>query len=101
MNVDLTIKNLIFFSARSTAFLYIIMTINWIFEIISFYVHSLDSSLVLFDILNALQGIVIFIIFVCLPKPMAVITRWWHDRGSLELHETEMEVLNNGETCKA
>ncbi|KAG4069093.1 hypothetical protein HA402_008404 [Bradysia odoriphaga] len=83
-------------TARSTAFLYIIMTINWIFEIISFYVHSLDSSLVLFDILNALQGIVIFIIFVCLPKPMAVIKRWWHDRGSLVLHETEMQVLNNG-----
>lgn len=72
------------------------MTLNWIFEIISFYVHSSDSSLVLFDILNALQGIVIFIIFVCLPKPKAIITRWWHDRGSLELHATEMEVLNNG-----
>lgn len=78
------------------------MTLNWIFEIISFYVQSADGSLVIFDILNALQGILIFIIFVCLPRPLHIIKRWWMDRGSLDLKletmpcETELEVLNNG-----
>lgn len=81
--------------ARSTAYLYIIMTVNWIFEIISFYIHTSDASLVLFDILNALQGIVIFIIFVSLPQPLGVIKRWWRDRGSFEVvRATEMHTLN-------
>lgn len=81
--------------ARSTAYLYIIMTVNWIFEIISFYIHTSDASLVLFDILNALQGIVIFIIFVSLPQPLGVIKRWWRDRGSFEVvRSTEMQTLN-------
>lgn len=83
-------------SARSTAYLYLIMTINWIFEIISFYTHApSSSSLVLFDVLNALQGVVIFIIFLCLPRPKLIITRWWKSQGSLDCNNTEMEVLNN------
>lgn len=88
-----------FFRAKSTAYLYTIMTLNWIFEIISFYVHTAEASLVLFDIMNALQGIVIFIIFVCLPQPLHIIKRWWMDRGSLDLstaNMTELEILNNG-----
>lgn len=81
------------------------MTLNWIFEIISFYVQSAEGSLVIFDIMNALQGILIFIIFICLPRPLHIIKRWWMDRGSLDLDletcepvETEMETLNNGQT---
>lgn len=86
----------IFYSARSTAYLYLIMTINWIFEIISFYTQTpSSSSLVLFDVLNALQGVVIFIIFLCLPRPKRIITRWWKSQGSLDCNTTEMEVLNN------
>lgn len=77
--------------AKSTAYLYIIMAINWVFEIVSFYVSS-TASLELFDILNALQGIVIFIIFVSLPRPLYIIKHWWIDRG--ECNTTEMEELN-------
>lgn len=66
------------------------MAMNWLFEIISFYVSS-SSSVELFDILNALQGIVIFIIFVSLPRPLHIIKHWWSDRG--ELNTTEMEQL--------
>lgn len=54
------------------------MTINWIFEIISFYN---ETSSTLFDIINALQGVLIFLMFVCLPRPMKLIEKWWNDRG--------------------
>jgi hypothetical protein len=67
---------------KSTAFLTIIMTINWIFEIISFYN---ETSSTLFDIINALQGVLIFLMFVCLPRPMKLIKRWWKDRGSFQV----------------
>lgn len=74
------------------------MTVNWVFEIISFYIHSSEASVVLFDILNALQGIVIFIIFVSLPQPLGIIKRWWSDRGSFQLpRDTELQTLNKSE----
>lgn len=63
---------------------------NWVFEIISFYITS-TTTVELFDILNALQGINIFIIFVSLPRPLHIIKRWWSDRG--EWNTTEMEQL--------
>lgn len=72
------------------------MTINWIFEIISFYVHTLDGVLIIFDLLNALQGILIFIMFICLPHYYKIIINWWFDRGSLTVPtETELQTLNS------
>lgn len=70
------------FSMKSTTFLTIIMTINWIFEIISFYA---ETSSTLFDIINALQGVLIFLMFVCLPRPLKLIKLWWNDRGSFQV----------------
>lgn len=70
------------FSMKSTAYLTLIMTINWIFEIISFYN---ETSSTFFDIINALQGIFIFFMFICLPRPMKFIKYWWKDRGSILL----------------
>lgn len=67
---------------KSTALLTLCMTVNWIFEIISFYN---ETSSTLFDIINALQGILIFLIFVCLPRPMQLIKHWWKDRGSFHV----------------
>lgn len=58
------------------------MTINWIFEIISFYN---ETSSTMFDIINALQGVLIFLMFVCLPRPMKLIQAWYKDRGSFEV----------------
>ncbi|XP_070491185.1 probable G-protein coupled receptor Mth-like 14 [Chironomus tepperi] len=81
---------------KSTAYLTLIMTVNWIFEIISFYN---ETSSTLFDIINALQGLLIFFIFVCLPRPMKLIKHWWKDRGSFEvisqkpLNEIQMTSL--------
>lgn len=67
------------------------MAMNWVFEIASFYISS-TASLEIFDILNALQGIVIFIIFVSFPRPLHIIKHWWIDRGAL--NTIEMEELN-------
>lgn len=84
IHFTLTIENVsnFRFSMISTAFLTIIMTINWIFEIISFYN---ETSATLFDIFNALQGVLIFLMFVCLPRPMNLIKSWWKDRGSFQV----------------
>ncbi|CRK89467.1 CLUMA_CG003206, isoform A [Clunio marinus] len=73
---------------KSTAFLTIIMTINWIFEIISFYN---ETSSTLFDIINALQGVLIFLMFVCLPRPLKLIGQWWNDRGSFQVLDNNFE----------
>lgn len=68
------------------------MTINWIFEIISFYI---ETQLVIFDVLNALQGLTIFLIFVCLPRPLRLIKRWWKHRGSYEVPRNNRDGHNN------
>jgi hypothetical protein len=73
---------------KSTGFLTLIMTINWIFEIISFYN---ETSSTLFDIINALQGVLIFLMFVCLPRPMKLIQQWWSDRGSFQVLDADNE----------
>lgn len=52
------------------------------------------TPILFFDILTATQGIVIFIIFVCLPSPIQIVKRWWIVQGTLDLNMTEMEVLN-------
>lgn len=75
------------------------MTLCTIVEIIAFTFHStvngsMPSSLIFFDILIALQGVVIFIIFVCLPPQCQLIKRWWVATGSLDLQAAEMEALN-------
>lgn len=77
---------------KSTAFLTIIMTINWIFEIISFYN---ETSSTLFDIINALQGVLIFLMFVCMPRPLTLITRWWKDRGSFQVLDNKPSNSND------
>jgi hypothetical protein len=80
---------------KSTAYLTLIMTVNWIFEIISFYN---ETSSTLFDIINALQGVFIFFIFVCLPRPMTLIKHWWKDRGSFQVlpdkHLNEIQMTS-------
>lgn len=81
-------------SMKSTAYLTLIMTVNWIFEIISFYN---ETSSTFFDIINALQGIFIFFIFVCLPRPRKFIKYWWKDRGSFQVVSTIEKAQNSNE----
>lgn len=96
---------LLHYRMKSTAFLTTIMTLNWIFEIISFYT---DASSMLFDIINALQGVFIFVMFVCTPRIFQLIMRWWKDRGSFRVlnsnddhpyynyNDIQMTALKNG-----
>lgn len=50
------------------------------------------------EVLVALQGVLIFILFVCLPKPLRVVKRWWIESGSFDIREaTELELLNRKE----
>lgn len=77
---------------KSTAYLTIIMTINWIFEIISFYN---ETSSTLFDIINALQGVLIFLMFVCMPRPLRLIESWWKDRGSFQVLDNKPSNSND------
>lgn len=95
IDIDITSSSLLStyrFSMKSTAFLTIIMTINWIFEIISFYA---ETSTTLFDIVNALQGVLIFLVFVCLPRPLQLIKHWWNDRGSFQVLDGNYEKPSN------
>lgn len=85
---------LLLVSMKSTAYLTLIMTVNWIFEIISFYN---ETSSTFFDIINALQGVFIFFIFVCLPRPRNFLKYWWKDRGSFQIVPMEKPPSNNNE----
>ncbi|XP_058127664.1 probable G-protein coupled receptor Mth-like 14 [Anopheles ziemanni] len=50
-----------------TALLFVVMAIVWVFMTASYY--STYKLPIFYDILFGLQGIVMFIIFICLPKP--------------------------------
>lgn len=52
------------------------------------------SPFAFFDVLIALQGVFIFIIFICSPKPLKILKRWWVANGSLDVAAfTELEAL--------
>lgn len=50
------------------------------------------SPFAIFDIFIALQGLFIFIIFVCSPTPLWMIKRWWVSSGSLDVAVTNSEL---------
>ncbi|KAF5279956.1 hypothetical protein FQA39_LY18177 [Lamprigera yunnana] len=49
---------------RSCFMLLIVMTISWVTEIISSIFNSSESFWLAFDIINSLQGVIVFVIFV-------------------------------------
>lgn len=52
------------------------------------------SPFAFFDVLLALQGLFIFIIFVCSPSTLWIIKRWWIASGSLDVvSNTELKAL--------
>lgn len=79
------------------------MSICMTIEMIAYIVSSSSppsglSPFAFFDVLIALQGVIIFILFVCLPRPMRIIKRWWIESGSLDVAAyTEIEVLRRSE----
>lgn len=92
-----------FFRARSVAILFGLMIVCMSVEMISSFINSTSdksaaSPLAFIEVLIALQGVFIFIIFICLPKPFRVLKRWWVSKGSLDVAAfTELEILNKKE----
>lgn len=81
----------------STNLLLGVMFITWLCEIISFYFTTAHLSPILFlDIINALQGVFIFMVFVGLPRPFKLIKTYikeaYNDRGSVDLAQAETEM---------
>ncbi|GAB0093927.1 probable G-protein coupled receptor Mth-like 14 [Sergentomyia squamirostris] len=68
-------------SAKSTFYMYCIQAVCFIIEIISFYANG-NNIILMFDTINALQGMLILTIFICLPHTLKIIKMWWKDRGS-------------------
>ncbi|KAJ6642043.1 G-protein coupled receptor Mth2 [Pseudolycoriella hygida] len=65
--------------------LFIVMGISWIMEIISFLVNPVGKVFYATDIMNTIQGVIIFFLFVMKPKTMNLIKkRWrmWRDKSS-------------------
>lgn len=57
------------------------MCITWTCEILSFFfTSSVASPIVFFDIINALQGVFIFMLFVLLPKPWSIIKEYFKQK---------------------
>lgn len=60
------------------------------------------SPFAFFDVLIALQGVIIFIVFVCLPRPMRIIKRWWVAGGSFDVAAyAELELRQNNLQARA
>lgn len=84
------------------------MTACMIIEFLASYPQSSSDQAAeltpfsLIEIFIPLQGVFIFIISVCLPKPSRIVKRWWVAGGSLEVAaSTELQILkpnNNGVT---
>jgi hypothetical protein len=68
-------------------------------ELITYF--SGAGAITLLDAFNSLQGVFIFFVFVCLPRPRKLIKKWWINRGSIDLQEleggTELRTLQNGQ----
>lgn len=88
------------------AFLFALMSMCMIIEMLISHINistspkeaaamsSTMSPFAFFDVLIALQGVFIFIIFICSPKPLRIIKRWWIATGSLDVAAfTELEAL--------
>lgn len=85
-------------NTQCIAIMYIIVVCTWLLEVITFYSPGAGEYLAFLDVMNALQGVFILIIFVVIRKKREVIASWWHDRGSHQITPaTEMTVIQKTE----
>ncbi|ALC42966.1 mthl14 [Drosophila busckii] len=85
--------------AKCVALLGIIIILAWLFEIITFYSPGQEAYLLLCDMINALQGLWIMLIFLVVRRRRTIILRWWYDRGSHSIaDDTELQIVNNNKT---
>lgn len=61
----LKIFSIFYFRAKLIVKLFIVMGISWIFEIIATFYYEYDHLFHISDAFNTLQGVFIFLIFVC------------------------------------
>ncbi|XP_055855248.1 probable G-protein coupled receptor Mth-like 14 [Episyrphus balteatus] len=73
--------------------LYVITIITWILEVVTFYSPGPDSSNAFMEIINALQGAFILMIFIVVRRRRNAIVRWWHGRGPHGLTAVPMKDL--------
>lgn len=94
--------SLFYVRAQSVSFLFALMSICMCIEMVTSHINSsittndatAMSPFAFFDVLIALQGVYLCIIFVCAPKPLRIIRRWWISNGSLDVAAfTELESL--------
>lgn len=58
--------------------LFMVMAGVWVITIATYY--TTRTIPILYDILFGLQGILIFIIFICLPRPFRTVKAWFQKR---------------------
>ncbi|XP_055594489.1 probable G-protein coupled receptor Mth-like 14 [Uranotaenia lowii] len=78
-NVSRSAVDRVKYMTKYTAMLFIVMAGVWTITIATYY--STKMIPILFDILFGLQGILIFIIFICLPRPFRTVKAWFQKNG--------------------
>ncbi|XP_055904541.1 probable G-protein coupled receptor Mth-like 14 [Eupeodes corollae] len=73
--------------------LYIVTIITWILEVVTFYSPGQDNYTAFMEIINALQGAFILMIFIVVRRRRNAIVRWWHGRGPHGLTAVPMKDL--------
>ncbi|XP_058835141.1 probable G-protein coupled receptor Mth-like 14 [Topomyia yanbarensis] len=66
------------YMTKYTAMLFVVMAGVWSITIGTYY--STRTIPILYDILFGLQGILIFIIFICLPRPFRTVKAWFQQK---------------------
>ncbi|XP_030386382.1 probable G-protein coupled receptor Mth-like 14 [Scaptodrosophila lebanonensis] len=80
--------------AKCICLLGIIMIVTWLLEMTTFYSKGKEGYLLLCDMINGLQGVFIFLIFLVVRRRRTVILRWWYDRGSHNIEGTELQTVS-------
>lgn len=109
MDQSVFFLSLVSSSAKNVAFLLGVISICRLIELITSHLNAAIntdtdtiSPFAFFDVFIALQGVFIFIIFVCSPTPLYIIKRWWVSKGSLDVVvlNSELSVLKRDNACR-
>ncbi|XP_058464290.1 probable G-protein coupled receptor Mth-like 14 [Malaya genurostris] len=85
------------YMTKYTAMLFVVMAGVWSITIGTYY--STRTIPILYDILFGLQGILIFIIFICLPRPFRTVKAWFQQKGICGCREDPDVVNLRRRTC--
>ncbi|KAL1397213.1 hypothetical protein pipiens_009925 [Culex pipiens pipiens] len=78
------------YMTKYTAMLFVVMSGVWSVTIATYY--TTRTIPILYDILFGLQGILIFIIFICLPRPFRTVKGWFQKNHYCGCHPDPDEV---------